>query len=137
MPLKSKPDVVVYRGNYPGWPWVAAASGGRLVCVLRDDGIHGFSPTGRVMITESRDGGRSWLDSLLTFSGHLYGYNAESPRPSDLGYPSSALIQQGSAAGQGVTMYYYNTAKHPEQHIVATIWDPDSVGSASASSAGE
>ena len=60
MPVKSKPDVVVYRGNYPGWPWVASASGNRLLCVFRDDGIHGFSPSGKVVLTESQDGGRTW-----------------------------------------------------------------------------
>jgi hypothetical protein len=75
------------------------------------------NPPYRIEGRISRDGGRSWLDSLLTFSGHLYGYNAESPRPSDLGYPSSTLIQQGSAAGQGVTMYYYNPSIREEVNL--------------------
>ena len=60
MPSKSEPDVVVYRGNYPGWPWVTPASGGRLLCVFRDDSVHGFSPTGRVLLCASRDNGRTW-----------------------------------------------------------------------------
>jgi photosystem II stability/assembly factor-like uncharacterized protein len=57
--IKSKPDVIVHRGGYPGWPWVARA-GNRLVCVFRDDGIHGFSPTGRVLWTASEDEGKTW-----------------------------------------------------------------------------
>src|SRR5205085_6663729 len=51
----------------------------------------------------SRDGGRSWLDVLLTFSAPLYGYAIEANRPTDLGYPSSVVHQ-----GQGLTIYYYN-----------------------------
>ncbi|MBC8870964.1 MAG: exo-alpha-sialidase [Planctomycetes bacterium] len=58
--VKSKPDVIVYRGGYPGWPWVARAGKERLVCVFRDDGVHGFSPTGKIMGTFSQDDGQTW-----------------------------------------------------------------------------
>ena len=58
--VKSNPDVILHRGGYPGWPWVARARERRLVCVFRDDGIHGFSPTGKVLWTESRDEGKTW-----------------------------------------------------------------------------
>jgi len=58
--VKSKPDVIIHRGGYPGWPWVARAHNQRLVCVFRDDGVHGFSPTGKVMWTESQNEGKSW-----------------------------------------------------------------------------
>ncbi len=58
--VKSAPDVILYRGNYPGWPWIARAEKDRLVCVFRDDGEHGFSPTGRVLLVESRDEGKTW-----------------------------------------------------------------------------
>lgn len=51
----------------------------------------------------SRDGGRSWLPTLLVFSGNLRGYNTNSPYRVDLGYPSSALT--GHTV---VTMYYYH-----------------------------
>lgn len=60
-------------------------------------------PPYRVEGRISRDGGQSWLDLLLTFSGQLYGYHLSGERPTDLGYPSSVVHQ-----GQGVTMYYYN-----------------------------
>ena len=62
------------------------------------------NPPFRIEGRVSRDGGRSWLDILLTFSGHLYGYTSEESRRTDLGYPSSVV--RGN--GQGVTMYYYN-----------------------------
>jgi Neuraminidase (sialidase) len=60
MPTKSAPDVIVYRGNYPGWPWVTGTSSGKLLCAFRDDSVHGFSPTGKVLWTESSDQGRTW-----------------------------------------------------------------------------
>jgi len=62
------------------------------------------NPPHRIEGRVSRDGGRSWLDVLLTFSGHLYGYTTEQSRRTDLGYPSSVVNNDG----QGVTMYYYN-----------------------------
>ena len=62
------------------------------------------NPPHRIEGRISRDRGRSWLDCLLTFSGHLYGYTTEESRRTDLGYPSSVV--RGN--GQGVTMYYYN-----------------------------
>lgn len=58
--IKSQPDVIISRGGYPGWPWVASAGKDRLVCVFRDDSQHGFSPTGKALWTESRDGGHTW-----------------------------------------------------------------------------
>ena len=65
------------------------------------------TPPYRVEGRISRDGGRSWLDVLLAFSGHLYGYTVEAPRPTDLGYPSNVVLR-GAGPGQGLTMYYYN-----------------------------
>jgi hypothetical protein len=60
------------------------------------------NPPYRIEGRVSRDGGRTWLDVLLVFSGHLYGYTVTEPRPTDLGYPSSVV-----AGGRGVTVYYY------------------------------
>lgn len=65
------------------------------------------TPPYRVEGRISRDDGHSWLDCLLAFSGHLYGYAVAEPRPYDLGYPSSAVRRSGGA-GEGVTMYYHN-----------------------------
>jgi len=60
------------------------------------------NPPYRIEGRVSRDSGRTWLDVLLVFSGHLYGYTVTEPRPTDLGYPSSVV-----AGGRGVTVYYY------------------------------
>lgn len=92
------------------------------------------NPPYRIEGRVSRDGGRTWLDGLLTFSGHLYGYNVETPRRSDLGYPSSVVHN-----GQGMTIYYYNPAinkpiqwdapeKEPlhlarDYYAIAVCWD--------------
>jgi hypothetical protein len=65
------------------------------------------NPPYRIEGLISRDGGHSWADCLLTFSGHLYGYTVEAPRRTDLGYPSS-VVRHGSGSGRGVTVYYYN-----------------------------
>ena len=62
--VKSKPDVILHRGGYPGWPWVTRTGKG-LVCVFRDDGIHRFSPTGKVLWTFSRDHGKTWAPARV------------------------------------------------------------------------
>ena len=60
----------------------------------------------------SRDNGRTWSREIaLRDDGASW----------DLGYPRS--VQRGD--GKVVTIYYYTTAGHPEQHIAATIWDPN------------
>jgi len=64
----------------------------------------------------SRDGGRTWLAPLLTFSAPLYGYDLPPERPTDLGYPSS-VVQRKAGPGLGVTIYYYNpSVRKPWQH---------------------
>lgn len=68
------------------------------------------NPPYRVEGRVSRDGGATWLDIVLTFSGHLYGYNVSAPRPTDLGYPTTVIRRAGGSSGQGVTLYYYNPA---------------------------
>ena len=95
------------------------------------------NPPHRIEGRVSRDGGRSWLNCLLTFSGHLYGYTAEETRRTDLGYPSS-VVRGGS---QGITMYYYNPSmrlavdarqrasnplyRHKDYCAVAVTWQED------------
>ena len=62
----------------------------------------------------SRDNGRTWgREIVLRGDGATW----------DLGYSRS--VQRGD--GKVVTIYYFTTAAHPEQHIAATIWDPDSL----------
>jgi hypothetical protein len=57
---KSEPDAVIYRGTYPGWPWLAATPSGRLVCAFREGTRHGYCPHGKAMLSESTDGGHTW-----------------------------------------------------------------------------
>lgn len=60
----------------------------------------------------SRDDGRTWgREIVLRDDGATW----------DLGYPRSVQRNDGKV----VTIYYYATAAHPEQHIAATIWDPN------------
>ena len=65
--VKTQPDVVIFEGNYPAWPWVTRDRHGRLYCTLREDGIkdrkdtgHGFSPLGKTLVTHSDDAGQTW-----------------------------------------------------------------------------
>jgi len=62
----------------------------------------------------SSDGGETWSDEIvLRDDGGTW----------DLGYPR--MMQRPD--GKLVTIYYYNTRDNPAPHIVATIWDPDTV----------
>ena len=96
------------------------------------------NPPYRIEGRISRDGGRAWLDLLLTFSGNLYGYTVEASRRTDLGYPSSVVNGEN---GRGVTMYYYNPSmrraqdarqparnplyRHPDYCAVAVKWEEE------------
>ena len=52
----------------------------------------------------SEDLGATWRPELLTFSGHLYGYDIDPTRRTDLGYPTNII----TSSGEAVTIYYYN-----------------------------
>jgi hypothetical protein len=62
---KTQPDVILHRGGYPGWPWVTRTGPESLLCVFRDDSVHDFSPTGRVLWTASADDGRTWTPAQV------------------------------------------------------------------------
>ncbi|MCA9423683.1 MAG: exo-alpha-sialidase [Candidatus Omnitrophica bacterium] len=59
---KSEPDVIVYSGDYPGWPWVCRGADGTLYCVFREGTVHMYSANGRAMFAKSTDGGRTWSE---------------------------------------------------------------------------
>ncbi len=62
----------------------------------------------------SKDNGKTWgLEIVLRNDARTW----------DIGYTRSVQRPDGKI----VTMYYYTTEKHPEQHIAATIWDLDLV----------
>src|SRR5262245_24146795 len=56
--VKSTPDVIIYDGTYPGWPWVSAGADGTFYCVFREGTAHGYSPTGRALVSKSTDKGK-------------------------------------------------------------------------------
>lgn len=60
----------------------------------------------------SKDNGKTWSQEIVL---------RNDARTWDLGYTRSVQRPDGKI----VTIYYYNTEKIPEQHIAATIWDPD------------
>lgn len=57
---KSDNRVVVYDGEYPGWPWITKGEDRRLYCVFREGTRHEFSPQGRILLSVSGDGGSTW-----------------------------------------------------------------------------
>jgi hypothetical protein len=62
----------------------------------------------------SRDEGRTWeAEIILRADGRTW----------DLGYPR--MLQRSD--GKLVTVYYFTTAENPQQHIAATIWDPNGI----------
>lgn len=63
----------------------------------------------------SLDGGQTWRDELLMFSGQLYGYDLPEKRQTDMGYPSNALIEGGSRVA---TIYYV----HPFSQMQDRTW---------------
>jgi hypothetical protein len=63
--VKSKPDVILYEGSYPGWPWVTAGADGTLYCAFREGKEHGFSATGRALLCTSKDQGRTWSGATV------------------------------------------------------------------------
>lgn len=77
------------------------------------------APPYRIEGRLSRDGGRTWVDRLLTFSGPLYGADLGAPRRTDLGYPSSALRRE-YGTGRGVTVYYVNPSIGREANVRAS-----------------
>ncbi|WP_437227496.1 sialidase family protein [Planctomicrobium sp. SH661] len=62
---KSEPDVVLYEGTYPGWPWITAAADGTLYCVFREGTEHGFSASGKAMMVKSTDHGKTWSEAAV------------------------------------------------------------------------
>ncbi len=62
----------------------------------------------------SKDNGQTWGETL-----HI----RDDGRNFDLGYTRSVQRRDGKI----VTIYYYTTEQNKEQHIAASIWDPDSI----------
>ena len=54
------PDVVIYEGTYPAWPWIDKTPDGTLLCAWREGTEHMYSSTGKAMLSQSTDGGLTW-----------------------------------------------------------------------------
>ena len=88
-------------------PALVAMADGRLICA------YGYRTGRRGMRARiSNDEGTSWDDEIVL---------RDDARSWDFGYPRMVIRPDGKL----VTVYYYTTADNPEQHIAATIWDPD------------
>jgi len=72
------------------------------------------SPPYGIRARISDDNGRTWGRELVL---------RDDARTWDIGYPRMVVRPDGKV----VTIYYITTAKEPEQHIAATIWDPNAV----------
>ena len=79
MAIKSRPDVVIFEGNYPAWSWVNRDSQGRIYCIFREDGIknrkdtgHGYSPLGKTLLCTSDDSGRTWSSPTVVADNEGY-----------------------------------------------------------------
>lgn len=60
---KQSPDVVIYKGTYPAWPWIDRTPSGKLICVWREGTQHMYSATGKAMLSQSTDDGKTWSDA--------------------------------------------------------------------------
>ena len=98
-------------GNNGNPPSMVSLHDGRL-CVAYGDREAPFGIRAKL----SPDYGKTWGDEIIL---------RDDGRTWDLGYPR--MVQRPD--GKLVTIYYFTTAENPEQHIAATIWDPDVLGS--------
>ena len=62
----------------------------------------------------SSDHGKTWSKEIII---------RDDARNFDIGYTRTVQREDGMI----VTIYYFTTDTHNEQHIAATIWDPDNI----------
>jgi hypothetical protein len=111
--LSQVADTGKSNGNPPA---LVRLKDGRLVVTYGYRGVcsaYRYRPVPQGIRTRiSTDNGKTW--------GHEITLRRDA-RTWDLGYTRSLQRPDGKI----VTIYYYNTQELPEQHIAATIWDPD------------
>jgi hypothetical protein len=119
--------IEVYISNNNGGSWgilsrpasTGRSNGNPPSMVRLDDGrialTYGYrSKPHSIRAKISRSNGRTWGDEIML---------RQDGRTWDIGYCQTVQRPDGKL----VTAYYYTTEKDPEQHIAATIWDPDKV----------
>ncbi len=99
---------IAHNGNPPSTVLLAD---GRLAVVYGYRAQVGYGIRARL----SSDEGQTWGDEIVL---------RDDGRTWDLGYPRSAVRPDGKI----VSVYYFTTVEHEEQHIAATLWDPDDDG---------
>ena len=98
------PPELPSNGNPPA---LVCLADGRLVCAY---GYRAGEQSG-IRARFAPPGGTPWGEEMVIRDGAQYG---------DMGYPRMVTRSDGKL----VTIYYFNSAEHPQQHIAATIWDP-------------
>ena len=88
-------------------PALLCLADGRLVCAY---GYRAGERSG-IRARFAHPGATLWGEEIAIRDGAQYG---------DMGYPRMVA----RADGKLVTIYYFNSTEHPQQHIAATIWDP-------------
>src|SRR5438477_197267 len=63
--IKARPDVIIYEGSYPGWPWITAGPAGVLYCAWREGTVHDYSPSGKALFASSSDQGKTWSQAQV------------------------------------------------------------------------
>jgi len=101
-------EQVSHNGNPPSTVLLAD---GRLAVVYGYRARIGSGIRARI----SADEGQTWGDEIVL---------RDDGRTWDLGYVRPVLRPDGKI----VTTYYFTTEERAEQHIAATIWDPDDDG---------
>ena len=121
--------IEIYRSNNNGKTWeflsrvgsTGKANGNPPSMIRLKDGrivvTYGYraKPYG-IRAKISLDEGKTWEQEI-----HL----RDDGLSADLGYPRTVQRPDGKI----VTVYYFTTKEIPEQHIAATIWDPDKISS--------
>jgi hypothetical protein len=106
---KTKPDVVLYEGAYPGWPWIAKGTDGTLFCVFREGTEHDFSAAGRALLCRSRDRGRTWSKPTVL---------ADAPGVDDRNVAITAL-------GPGQLLAVFNTYTAARESLAVSVRSDD------------
>jgi hypothetical protein len=105
--LSKVADTGDHNGNPPS---LVRLRDGRL-CVAYGYRREPFGMRAKLSLNE----GRSWGEEIvLRADGRTW----------DIGYPR--MVQRSD--GKLVTIYYHTTTANPEQHIAASIWDPNQLG---------
>jgi len=108
--LSKVADTGGWNGNPPA---LVRLKDGRLCCA------YGNRTKRQIIAKYSKDEGAGWGPEIVLRDD----FQVDSHNDPDLGYPR--LVQRPD--GKLVVMYYWATREHPQQHIAATIWDPDLV----------